>query len=371
MLEDQDWPDGRGSCLDRLCFVLRAAALALFFVSQLIYPRLEARSVTRLVIPNSATIHNARAFFSRNDPFGGSQREAVLEFHSKWVHMEPVALVAAAAWGAWARRSGMDIRAEHLGRQANYAARMGLFEILGIDYSPGIIAREEAGRFLPLKQVTRSRQIPSIIGDISALLHLQNDPDTLSTVQYCLSELIRNVLEHSKSPDGAFLCAHRFTEAEPHRVTIAVADCGQGIAAHLGRVYPEAIDNDVAALGLAMQPGITGAVSGIYGTPDNAGAGLFITRCMAKGSGGYFLILSGTAAYRIRRSRSDAHMTDLFLDPYDEPDADSWTFAHPWKGTIVSVEIRAEKIGDYDGFIRWIFEKIPRREPTHRRIRFT
>lgn len=327
--------------------------------------------MTRLVIPNSATIHNARAFLAANNPFEGSRREAVLEFNPKWVHMEPIALVAAAAWGAWARRSGMRIRAKNLGRQANYAARMGLFHFLGIDFSPGIVAREESGRFLPLKQVTDSSQIPAIIGDISALLHLQTDPDTLATVQYCLSELIRNVLEHSRSPDGAFLCAHRFTKAEPHRVTIAVADCGQGIAAHLGRVYQEAIHNDEVALGLAMHPGVTGAVSGIYGTPDNAGAGLFITRCMAKGSGGYFLIASGNGCYRLRRSPTDAAMTTLYIDPYDEPRSDRWSLPHPWKGTLVSVEIRTEKIGDYDGFIRWIFEKIPRREAAHRRIKFT
>ncbi|HEX6901530.1 MAG TPA: hypothetical protein VF789_17515 [Thermoanaerobaculia bacterium] len=173
------------------------------------------------------------------------------------------------------------------------------------------------------------------------------------------------------SPDGAFVCAHRYTASEPHRVTIAVADCGQGIAAHLGRAYPEAAANDEAALGLAMRPGITGALAGQYGTPDNAGAGLFITRSIAKGSGGYFFLLSGRAAYRLRRARNDEEMTGLYTDPYDEPRHDRYRLASPWIGTVVSVEIRTEKIGDYDGFFQWIFRNIPRRESRRERIRFT
>jgi anti-sigma regulatory factor (Ser/Thr protein kinase) len=224
---------------------------------------------------------------------------------------------------------------------------------------------------VPLAQVRTSKDVSRVIGDISALLHLAEDPETLSAVQYCVSELLRNVIEHSRSPDGAFVCAHRYAESEPHRVTIAVADCGQGIAAHLGRAYPVASENDEVALGLAMRPGITGALAGQYGTPDNAGAGLFITRSIAKGSGGYFFLLSGRAAYRLRRARNDEEMTELFFDAYDEPRHDRYGFATPWQGTVVSVEIRTEKIGDYDGFFQWIFKRIPRREAKRGRIRFT
>ncbi|HEX3126337.1 MAG TPA: ATP-binding protein [Thermoanaerobaculia bacterium] len=285
--------------------------------------------------------------------------------------MEPVALAMAAAWGAWARRQGYSLRAENLGRKTAYAGRMRLFEHLGIPFDAGLEEKEAAGRFVPLTQVTSSIHVRRVIADISALLHLQEDPETLSAVQYCVSELLRNVLEHSGSEDGAFVCAHRYTTSEPHRVTIAVADCGQGIASHLGRVYPAASSDDVAALGLAMRPGITGAVAGLYGTPDNAGAGLFITRSIAKGSGGYFFLMSGNAAYRLRRAKTDDEMTELIPDAYDEPRHDRYVFDIPWKGTVVSAEIRTEKIHDYNGFFQWIFRSVPRRETRRRRIRFT
>lgn len=220
-----------------------------------------------------------------------------------------MALVMIAAWGAWCRRQGYQIKVRNQGPHAAYMARMRLFEHLGVPYDARpATAREEAGRFLPVTQVTRREDVPGVIGSISALLHLQDDPEALSAVQYCVSELLRNVLEHSGSPDGGFVAAHRYTKKGPHRVTIAVADCGRGIADHLGQVHPEALQNDRVALALAMRPGITGARAGMYGVPDNAGAGLFITRCMAKGTGGYFLLSSGRAAYRLRRSRGDEEM---------------------------------------------------------------
>lgn len=186
-----------------------------------------------------------------------------------------------------------------------------------------------------------------------------------------MSELLRNVLEHSESPDGAFVCAHRYSSSNTRRVTLAVADCGQGISAHLGRAYPAAAGDDKIALGLAMQPGVTGAVRGQYGTVENAGAGLFITRSIAKGSGGYFFLLSGRAAYRLRRSLDEDALSELFIDPYDEPRCDRYSFDSAWQGTVVSVEIRTEKIGDYKGFFQWIFGKVPRRATKRGRIRFT
>jgi hypothetical protein len=249
---------------------------------------------------------------------------------------------------------------------------MRLFEHLAVAYDARpVTPREESGRFLPVTQVARREDVPAVIGNISALLHLESDPESLSAVQYCVSELLRNVLEHSGSPDGAFVAAHRYTKKGPHRVTIAVADCGRGIADHLGQVHPEALNDERVALSLAMRPGITGAQAGMYGVPDNAGAGLFITRCMAKGTGGYFLLCSGRAAYRLRRSRDDDEMIRLYIDAYDDPRHDDWLAVAPWQGTIVTVEIRTEKIADYDGFFRWIFEQIPRRQSRRRRIKFT
>jgi len=168
--------------------------------------------VPRLSVPNSATLHNARAFFANNRPFKDSSKQALLQLHPRWLHVEPMALVMIAAWGAWCRRHRYQIRVRNQGPHAAYMARMRLFEHLGVPYDARqVTEREEAGRFLPVTQVAVRDQVSAVIGSISALLHLQEDTESLSAVQYCVSELLRNVLEHSESPDGAFVAAHRYT----------------------------------------------------------------------------------------------------------------------------------------------------------------
>lgn len=327
--------------------------------------------VPRLVVPNSVTVQNAHAFLTANAPFQRKGRTAILQLHPRWAHLDPMALAMIAAWGAWCRREGYELEVQNLGKHARYAARMKLFECMKIEDVPAVGTHEEAGRFLPVTQVRNRDQLAGVIGDISALLHMENEPDGLAAVQYCVSELIRNVLEHSGSPDGAFVCAHRYTTTRPNRVTIAVADCGQGVARHLSQTRPEALSDDAIALGLAMQPGVTGAIPGMYGTTDNAGAGLFITRSIAKGTGGYFFFYSGRAAYRLRRTNNPSNQIVLFLDAISEPRRDLWRFASPWLGTVVLVEIRTDRIEDFQGFFGWIRKQMPARYGHERKIRFT
>lgn len=325
----------------------------------------------KLIIPTNAHIHAAGHFLSLNKPFRRKGKRAVLQLNSKWMHLDPMSLSMTAAWGTWCRRQGYEIEIENLSPRANYAARMKLFQCLGIEYNPGVIEHEEAGRFMPLCQVADQQNLTAVISDISALLHLDQDPDSLAAVQYCVSELLRNVLEHSGSQEGAFVCAQRYTNTRPHRVTIGVADCGNGIARHLGHVHPDALYSDQIALGLAMRPGITGALPGLYGTPDNAGAGLFITRCIAKGTGGYFLLISGDAAYRLRRARATDDQIDLYVDPFDDPRHDLWQLPEKWLGTAVALEICTERIADFQGFFRWIRQRMPERVSARRKVRFT
>lgn len=326
----------------------------------------------RFKVPTNANLHAIHSFVEQNDRvFADKTKSATLQLHPKWVHVEPIALSMIAAWGAWCARRGYQLKATHLGKHADYAARMKLFQHLGIPYNPQVHEREEAGRFLPITQVRNRVEVTNVIANISALLHLEHDPESLAAVQYCISELLRNVLEHSNSPDGAFISAHRFAERGIHRVTIAVADCGQGITSHLTPTHPDIAGDDTVAIGLAMQPGVTGAVRGPYGTSENAGAGLFITRCIAKGTGGYFFLMSGKAGYRLRRAKSQDDMTVLFADPYDDERHNRWVFPSSWLGTVVALEIRTETIADYDGFFEWIFKQIPSRKSVTRRIKFS
>lgn len=202
----------------------------------------------RFRLPNSATIHTARAFLELGCPFRDDGGDAVLELHPQWAYLEPVALSMVAAWGAYWRRMGRSVRVETLGAHVGDAAGMRLFQHLGLEMGPSSAKDRRAGS-LPLMQVRTRGDVSAIFERLPAMLALDDDPESLAAVQYSLSELIRNVLEHSGSPDGAFVCARRYTSRPPHRVTIAVADCGRGIGGHLGRVHPEAAEDDLVARG--------------------------------------------------------------------------------------------------------------------------
>jgi hypothetical protein len=222
---------------------------------------------------------------------------------------------------------------------------------------------------MPIRQVKANEDLIDATANISTLLHLSKNPDDLAAVRYCISELIRNVLEHSGSPQGAFVCAQNYPKGTPPRVAIGIADCGIGVSAHLSKVYSQARDNDIAALQLALEPGITGALPGMYGRSDNAGAGLFFTRSIAKGTGGYFMMYSGSACYRLRRADEEKQL-ELFSDSFKEPH-DLWPLENKWQGTVVAVEIRTDRITDFGDYLSWIREQSPKRQPASRRLRFT
>lgn len=324
-----------------------------------------------LKIPNDATIRTLRNFLSLNTPFLNPNEKAVLRLHKNWAYMDPMALVIAASWGGWCLRNGKQVEvAGEPGPHTNYAARMRLFQHLNVQYTIPIKEHEEAGRFMPLRRVSSASELSAVIGDVSALLHLDREPDGLAAIRYCVSELVRNVLEHSRSSEGAYICAQRYFDKEPKRVTIAVADCGIGIQRHLGQVYPEALTDGLAALRLAMRPGITGAQKGMYGAPDNAGAGLFITRAIAKATGGFFVLLSGNGAFRLKRCASIPE-PQIFIDPFDEIASDRWKLPTEWQGTVAATEIMTDKISNFPGLFEWIRKQLPAERTVSKRIKFT
>lgn len=331
------------------------------------------QKVPEFRVPNNASIHTLKHFWDVNKPFQDCRAPAVFSLHPKWAHMDPMALVMSAAWGGWCRRQGLTIEVENVyGRHANYAARMKLFEHFGISHYTVLEEHEEAGRFLPIERVRSQSELESVIGNVSALLHLDTEPDALAAVQYCVSELIRNVLEHSQSREGAYVCAQRYLNKNPKRVSIAVADCGLGIAQHIGQVHPRALRNDELALRLAMQPGVSGAhKAGIDGlSPDNAGAGLFITRAIAKATGGYFVLMSGTGAFRLRRCPKKDDR-GVHFDAFTDPRKDLWKLPAMWQGTVAAVEVVTEEIPSFSNFFKWIIRQIPAKKTTAGKIKFT
>lgn len=326
---------------------------------------------------NSSSLHSLGAFLNASDFFGRPEDSPTLRFYPNWTFAEPVALAAAAAWSAWCkRRPENQIQIENRFRPngsespaSNFAARMKLYEAIGLANPPVVHEHEESGKFMPIAQIRSRQDARPVLANISAILHLQDDPEALEAVQHAISELLNNVLEHSGSPDGAFVSAMRFRNRKFKRVSIAVADCGIGIREHLGRARPEFGATDEAAVMGALQWGVTGALPGLYGPPDNMGAGLFITRAMAKGTGGHFAVVSGSYGYKLLRERDQSKQAELFDDAATERHK-NFRLAHPWQGTIVAVEIATNHIADWDGFLKWASGR-PHAQSVRSRIKFT
>src|SRR3989339_511266 len=129
---------------------------------------------------------------------------------------------------------------------------MGLFKFLGVDSGIKITEHEPAGRFVPLTQIKDSDALTKFITEVTPLLHLE--PKNAEPIRYIMSELIRNVLEHSLSKYGAIVCAQYYKKS--NTVRIGIADIGIGIWKSINESYNP--KNDMEAIRLALTPGITG-----------------------------------------------------------------------------------------------------------------
>jgi anti-sigma regulatory factor (Ser/Thr protein kinase) len=254
--------------------------------------------------------------------------------HERWVSAHPVALALTACAGAMVRAAGGNVELQIPDPNVNYVhylVRMRLFEHLGIDPPREITEHESAGRFIPITQVQSSEDLQRFITDMIPLLH--DGPEQVGPVKYVISELVRNVLEHSISRSGAFVCAQYYRDSR--KVGLGVVDAGVGIRESLRRYHPTR--DDVAAICLALQPGVTGTSSRFGGTEYNAGAGLFFTRSIATLSKTHMVLASGSGFYKSKKCPAGTPVR-ISANPIDDPH--SVLLGLPaWQGTAIGIDI--------------------------------
>jgi anti-sigma regulatory factor (Ser/Thr protein kinase) len=219
-------------------------------------------------IPNSAFLGNVDTFIRafKDD----TSQELKVTFNPNWVSAHPFVLSMVGALGKLTQSRGIQANVEvPSAKFLPYFVRMGFFDFLGVPRPLEIVEHEAAGRFIPLSQIRNSTELQKFITDMIPLLHAT--PEEADPIQYVMSELIRNVLEHSGSPLGATVCAQYFKKTK--RISIGVADTGIGIRKAMLIHRPR---SDKEAIGFALKPGITGTTLKFGGTEANAGAGLFL-----------------------------------------------------------------------------------------------
>ncbi len=151
---------------------------------------------------------------------------------------------------------------------------------------------------------------------------------------YFLSELLRNVLEHSGSLEGAFVAVGRFPGG---RATLAVVDLGMTVSGHLSQRWKGQTEPE-DALRMALEP----LVSGSRDRRRNAGLGLYMTRRISTLMGGRFWLRSGSVLTEAEAAfeagaRRPARITSS---------------GAIWPGTVVAVSFQVGQDGRFDVELR-------------------
>lgn len=302
----------------------------------------------RIHIPNSAFLGNIESFLNHFDPSDETRLD--VSSNQNWISVHPIVISMAIALAEDMKGKNYTIACDPFNAKSRpYLLRMGLIDSLDPNHKLKVEEHDSSGRFIQARRITTSEQLNQFITDMVPLLH--TTPEQAYPIKYVMSELVRNVLEHSQSEIGAIVCAQYFKKS--NRISIGVADRGMGVRQAINRSYRA--ETDSAAIDLALRPGITGTTTKIGGTEFNAGAGLFFTKSIAKVSRDFFLIYSGNSFFKLHKT-SSREKVHLFANPQlDKANFKSEGLPY-WKGTAVGIDISMDINQDFQDLLSMIRE---------------
>lgn len=281
---------------------------------------------------NQGTLQNFRNFAETLDFDEPEKLEISMD--EKWVNTNPAQLALTAALALKVGKQNAEIIGT-VPKSAMYLDRMGLYDFVKTsspfkDYRH----KEPAGRFVPITVIKNGEDQSRFVTEMIPLFHL--DEQNSKILSYIVGELVRNVLEHSYSRDGAVVVAQYYKKS--NRISFAICDTGIGLWKSLQIWHPR---TDTDALKLALLPGVSGTTKKLGGTAENAGAGLFFIKSIAKIARGYFVIYSGKSSYTLLKSRPDVK-NKLHSDPF----RDHYTLSENvprLDGTLVAVDFKLDQ----------------------------
>lgn len=289
----------------------------------------------KIHIPNSVWLGNIDPFLKGFAPTNPDQLK--ITFNKKWMSIHPMVLAMIAALGIKADPS--KIECEKLeATSKHYLERMRLFNFLHVKSGITMTEHEPAGRFVPLTQIKDSAALTKFITEVTPLLHLE--PKHAEPIRYIMTELIRNVLEHSLSLYGAIVSAQYYKKS--NTVRIGIVDTGIGIWKSINQSHNP--KNDMEAIRLALTPGITGTTKREGGTEQNAGAGLFFIKSIASVNSDFFVIYSGKAMYKLLKRKGKK--IELHADPFEDRHSKKNDLPS-WEGTAVGIDLSLDTTQEF------------------------
>ncbi len=299
----------------------------------------------KIHLPNSAFLGNIDPFLRGFDESHPKKLE--ITANKKWISVHPVVLSMVAALGLKIDSSNIDCEKLEAGSK-HYLSRMGLFDFLNINTGISITEHESAGRFIPLKQIKKAEELTKFVTDMIPMLHL--NPKQAESISHIVTELVRNVLEHSISENGAILCAQYYKKS--NSIRLGIVDTGIGIKKAINISYPTR--TDLESIQLALMPGITGTTKKEGGTEFNAGAGLFLIKSIANVNRDFFMIYSGNGMYKLLKRKS-ASKIKLHPDPFKDKHSKDGELPY-WQGTAVGIDISLDQTREFSSLLDYIWE---------------
>lgn len=322
----------------------------------------------RIYFPNSGHLQNFGGFARKQDLSDPTSLE--FSMNASYVSVHPMALAMAAAAGQHVRETGGPINADLAASDGSvrYIARMKLTDVLGVEPDLPMVEHAPEGRFIPLTRIQTQEDLNNFIRQMVPLLHAT--PDEAGPIKYVITELVRNVLEHAASPIGAMVCAQYFSKTE--RLSLGVADFGIGIRESIGAFHHA--PTDLEAIHLALRPGVTGATARLGGNEQNAGAGLFFTKSIARVTRNFFVIYSGNAMFKLRPGSRTAQPT-LLSDPATDAATREQDLPY-WPGTAIGVDANVGSSAEFAELLASIREAYrlnvkAKSKAKYRKARFT
>ncbi|MBH0230066.1 ATP-binding protein [Halobacillus yeomjeoni] len=219
-----------------------------------------------------------------------------------------------------------------------YARSLRFFSSLGIDIGESPTADYTGNadsRFIPImKSPVKSikdaydeySEIKKIARRIS-IVATNGNQDLYEYVNFCLIEIIRNIVEHSDSR-YFWYCAQRWpSPLGGNLVEVAIMDEGIGIQDSLKEELGDEDSKD--AIKFALYPGCSSKITTKYlDTADNSGLGLFMMSEISKANGDFLL---GSKKNFIKLSSTEQEETNSNIN-----------------GTIVRIRFDLSKLKEYE-----------------------
>lgn len=288
-----------------------------------------------LTVPQHLTDNQLATFF-RTWTWREDVADELLIDMSGCDFLAPWALVLFSTYALWlGEERGVEatIRFSPATAGGTYAVQAGLYELLGVGRPAGSRGTSEAIT-APLRQVQKETDIPVVVKGLVQVLRISDD-ELADAVSYTLIELLRNVVQHSRSPVGGVTMAQSFPTTGV--VEIAVADAGVGILSTLKPRYGDLPDH-LSALKFSLMPHVSGTFGQqMYGSmQNNAGLGLFFVKEIATRACGGLFLASGNSMINLW-GRADGSAVKQY----------EYSVAGGWPGTFAVLQLRKDRIHDF------------------------